>query len=197
MKVTPMYQNNRTPLKDKDQARQHKYITEKSFLSNVVKKGKSFIKDKVKNIKRNAKKLFTQIKKDFMQPKSKTKFNAGYLIAMNYNAKDAKKRYDRTPLIICLGWSQNPKLKNTHFFGLNLHWMPMKDRVMIASFFTELNDRKGGIQYNDIKPFMNKFKGSPLLRMYIYKNVSGKVIVMPKDQFMTAAAVPSETWMGG
>ena len=195
MKTT--YQNNRTSLKDKDQARQPKRITEKSFLQNVVKKGKSFLKDKVKNIKRNAKKLFTQIKKDFMQPKSKKKFNAGYLIAMNYNAKDAKKRYDRTPLIICLGWSQNPKLKNTHFFGLNLHWMPMKDRVMIASFFTELNDRKGGIQYNDIKPFMNKFKGSPLLRMYIYKNVSGKVIVMPKDQFMTAAAVPSETWMGG
>jgi len=187
------YQNNKNKI---GTTAPQKRITEKNFLSGVVSKAKSFIKDKVKSIKKNAKKLFAQIKKDFMQPKSKKKFQAGALIAMNYNAKDAKKKYDRTPLIICLGWSQNPKLKNSHFYGLNLHWMPIKDRVFVASFFTDLNDKKGGIQYQDIKPFMQKFKGSPVLRMYIYNNVSGKVIVMPKEQFMTASAVPSETWMG-
>ena len=148
-------------------------------------------------IKKNAKKIFRDIKKEFMQPKSKSKFKAGNLIAMNYNAKDTTRKYDKTPLIICLGWSRNPKHMNSHLFGLNLHWMPMKDRVMIASFFTELNDKKGGIQYNDIKPFLSKFKGSPVLRQYIYNNISGKVIVMPKDQFLVAASVPSETWMGG
>ena len=147
-------------------------------------------------IKKNAKKIFRDIKKEFMQPKSKSKFQAGNLIAMNYNAKDTTRKYDRTPLIICLGWSQNPKHRHTHLFGLNLHWMPMKDRVMIASFFTELNDKKGGIEYKDIKPFMHKFKDSPVLRQYIYNNISGKVIVMPKDQFLVAASVPSETWMG-
>jgi len=168
-----------------------------SFMSGVFKKTKEFLKDKIKYIKKHAKRLYKQIKKDFLQPKAKSKFKPGSLVAMNYNAKDATKKYDRTPLIICLGWSRNPKLMNTHFYGLNLHWMPMKNRVMIASFFSELSKKKGGVQYKDIQPFMHKFKGSPVLRMYIYNNVSGRVIVMPQDQFLVAAAVPSETWMGG
>ena len=196
-RTKPTYQNNKTPIKDKDQKRQNKYISEKNFMSNVVSKAKGFIKDKYKSIKKSAKKIFRDIKKEFMQPKSKMKFKAGSLIAMNYNAKDATRRFDRSPLIICLGWSQNPKLRYSHFYGLNLHWMPMKDRVYIASFFTALNEKKGGIQYGDIKPFLHKFKGSPVLRMYIYKNISGKVIAMPREHFLTAASIPGEVWAGG
>ena len=191
------YHNSRDNLDQKQIKKQQVRITEKSFLKGVLSKAKNFIKDKAKDIKKSAKNIFRQIKKDFMASKSRSKFEPGTMIAMNYKAKDATKRYDKTPLIICLGWSQNPKLKNTHLFGLNMHWMKMSDRIKLASFFTELNEKKGGITYQDVKPFMHKFKGSPILRMYIYKNISGKVIDMPKDQFMTAAAVPSETWMGG
>jgi len=196
--ITPKYQNNRTPINKKPGST--KYISEANFLSNIVKKGKSFIKDKMNYIKKNAKKIFRDIKKEFMQPKSKSKFKAGNLIAFTYDAKFKDGTiWDKKPLIICLGWSQNPKHRNSHFFGLNIHHLNMKERVMIASFFTELNDKKGGVQYNDIKPFMHKFSKSPrpVLRQYIYNRVAGKVIVMPKDQFLVAASIPSEVIMRG
>jgi hypothetical protein len=180
-----------------DKEKPQDYVNETSFFKRVTKRAKSFIKGAVKDIKKNAKKIFKQIKKEFMAAKSKDKFRAGRLIAMNYKAKDAKKKYDKAPLIICLGWSQNKNLKNTHFYGLNLHWLPMKDRVAVATFFVELNKKRGGkLQWGDVKPFLHKFKGSQVLRMYIYNNVMGKVIDMPDDVFLTASAIPSEIWMG-
>jgi len=171
-------------------------ISEKSFFRGVKNKIKDFIKTKAKDISRSAKKVFAQIKKDFMQPKSKDKFKPGTMVAFTYNAKDTKKRFDKKPLIICLGWAKG-KLGGSHFFGLNVHWMPMKDRVALAGFFAALSARKKGVTYDDIKPFMSRFKGHPILRMYIYKNVSGKVIEMPREHFLTASAIPTEVWMGG
>ena len=199
MKVN--YRNTNSNLQDVENTHkgriQPKRSSRKNFMEGVFSKAKAFIKDKAKSIKKSAKALFRQIKKDFLAAKSRSSFTPGSLVAMNYKAKDAQKRYDKAPLIICLGWSQNPKLRNTHFYGLNMHWMPMKDRVFVASFFTELLEKRNGkLQYQDIQPFLAKFKGSPVLRMYIYNNVQGKVIKMPTDQFMTAAAVPSEIWMG-
>ena len=172
-------------------------ISEKSFFKGVKDKVKNFLKDKAKAVGKSAKAIYKKIVADFAQSKSQEKFQAGNMIAFSYKAKDAKKRYDQKPLIICLGWSQNKKLSKTHFFGLNMHWMPMKDRVALAGFFAALSARKKGVTYDDIKPFMSRFKGHPILRMYIYKNVSGKVIEMPREHFLTAAAIPSEVWMGG
>ena len=175
-----------------------KPITEKSFLKNVITKAKTFIKDKVKAIKKDAKAFIRHLRKEYMGGKKKSNFLPGKMLQMQYKAKDATKKYDANPLIICLGPVKNKKLSKTHIIGLNMHWMPMADRIALASFFTELNKKRNGkIEYKDVKPFLNKFKGSPILRMYIINNISQKVIEMPTDMFMSAAAVPSEKWMGG
>lgn len=172
-------------------------IYEGNFIKNAAAKAKEFLKSGKSKIKKAGKEFIKKIKAGFDSPKSADKFVAGKMIAFNYRAKDATKKFDKNPLVISLGYSQNPKLSRTHFIGLNMHWMPMNDRVNLASFFTELNaKRKGKLTYNDVKPFLNKFKGHPILRMYIIKNVGNKVYVMPSDQFMGAAAVPSEQWAG-
>ena len=172
--------------------------TNESWLKTAWKNAKKFVKDIVKDIKKNAKKIYKQIKKDFTASKDKKKFKPGSMVAFRYYAKDKQKRWDRNPLILCLGWSKtHPK---THFYGLNVHWMKggTNERVAFASFFVELLDKRNGkLVYEDVKPFLKKYKGSPVLRMYIYKNVSGKVIDMPTEQYLTAAALPTEKWMGG
>ncbi len=171
---------------------------EGNFLKNAMKKAKSFVKDTYRDVKRNAKGIIKDLKKKYSQSKKPENFIAGKMIAFQYKAKDATKKYDASPLVISLGYSQNPKYRQTHFIGLNCHWLPMNDRVKISSFFVELSEKRNGkLLYSDVKPFLSKFKGHPVLRQYIIKNVGPKVIEMPSDVFMTAAAVPSENWMGG
>jgi len=195
MKVN--YHSSRNNLSEKKSPQKIK-ITEKQFLSNVVKNAKTFIKDKVKSIKKNAKKIFKDIKKDFSRSKSPKQFKPGSMITFTYDAKFKDGTiWDKKPLIICLGWSQNPKYQRKNFYGLNFHHLSLKDRVYLATFFAELSEKRGGVTYKDVKPFMKKFGKSKVLRQYIYKRVSGKVIEMPTDVFLSAAAIPSEVIMRG
>lgn len=172
-------------------------IYEGKLIKNAIGNAKNWIKTKSKNIRKNAKKILNQIKKDFLGSKSPSNFKPGKMLAMNYRAKDATQRYDANPLIICLGPPQNPKLQRTHTYGINMHWMPMNDRIALASFFTELNNkRNGSLTYQDVAPFISKFKGHKVLRMYIIKNIGNKVIELPAEQFLVAASIPSEKWIG-
>lgn len=177
--------------------RAEKIIYEGNFVKNAFKNAKDWIKTKAKGIRRDAKKILRQIKKDFLGSKRPSNFKPGKMLAMNYRAKDVSKRYDANPLIICLGPPQNPKLQKTHTLGLNMHWMPAQERVALASFFTELNKKRNGqLTYQDVAPFVSRFKGNKILRMYIIENIGNKVIEVPTDQFLVASSIPSEKWMG-
>ena len=163
-----------------------------------MNKAKNFIQDKWNFVKKNAKKLVRTLDRKYGAHKKRTNFQPGKLLAFTYKAKDATKRYDKKPLVICLGPPKNPKLRRTHTYGLNIHWLPIRDRVKVASFFVELMaKRKGKLHWDDVKPFINKFKGHQVLRMYIIERIGDKVIEMPPEVYLTAASVPSEVWMGG
>ncbi len=175
-----------------------KKIYEGNLLKNAFGNAKDWIKNKTKTIKKNAKKILQQIKKDFIGSKNPGNFVPGKMLSYQYKAKDATKTYDRVPLGICLGPPKNKKLKNTHFYLLNMHWMPMNDRVALASFFVELNKKRNGkLTYDDVAPFISKFKGNQVLRMYIIANVSPRVIEIPSDQFLMASSIPSEDFIKG
>ncbi len=169
-------------------------VTEKSFIKGAIQKAKNFIKDFGKDIARKGKKLVRDLRKDATQ-KQRSNFLPGKLITFKYDAKDKKKVFDKQPLCIILGPPKNPKLSKTHVYGLNLHWMKMSDRVKMASFFLELlKKRKGELRYDDVAPFIAKFKGNQVLRMYIIKNIGNRVIEMPQDIFLQTAALPTENW---
>ncbi len=170
-------------------------IYEGNFLKNAVAKAKDFLKSKSADVKRFGSKIVKDIKQKYSTKKKPTNFMPGKMISFQYNAKDATKKFDKNPLVISLGYSQNPKYSKKNFYGLNLHWMPMKSRIATASFFTELNKKRNNkLRYSDVAPFISKFKGNKVLRQYIIKNVSNKVVEMPEDIFMSAAGVPSEKW---
>ncbi len=178
--------------------RKPKMMTEANFMKDIIKKTKGFFRQTYADVKKNATKIMKKIRKDFDGTKNRGNFEPGTLINFQYKAKDATKKYDQVPLCIMLGPPKNPKLSRSHTFGLNLHWLPLKDRVAIATYFLELKQRKNGeLTYDDVKPFMHKFKGSPVLRMYIIKNIGAKVYQIDSEMFITAAALPSEKWAGG
>ncbi len=175
-----------------------KQMSFESFLKDVTKKTKGFFRQTYADIKKNASKIIKKIRKEFQGSKNSGNFLPGTMINFQYKAKDVTKRYDKVPLCIMLGPPKNPKLSNTHTYGINLHWLPLKERVGIATFLLELKQRNGGeLTYDDVKPFLHKFKNSPVLRMYIIKNISSKVYEIDTEMFITAAALPSEKWAGG
>ncbi len=173
-------------------------MSEASFLKNVISKTKTFFKDIYKDVKKNASKIMRQIRQDFKGNKSPEMFQPGSLINFQYKAKDATKKYDKVPLVICLGPPKNPKLAKTHMYGLNCHYLPLKERVGFATYFLELKNRKGGeLTYDDVRPFIDRFQGKAsgsILRMYIIKNISNKVYKLDGEMMITASALPSEKW---
>ena len=160
------------------------------IIKTALKKAKDFIRKNYNTIKKNAKKIWREMKASSANKKTRKTFLPGNLVAFNYNAKHANKPYDKNPLVIMLGPSK--KYKDL-YLGLNIHWMKRNERVSVASFFLELREkRKGKLVYNDIKPFLKLYKGSPILRSYYYNRVSNKVYEMSEDMYLSAAAVPTE-----
>ena len=162
------------------------------ILKNSKETIKKFFKNVASVVKRKAKDIYYEIDRKYGNHKKRSNFIPGKLLHFRYEAKHREKIFDRNPLVICLGPSK--KFPKTHFLGINIHWLPMRDRVAIASFFLELRrKRKGKLVYEDIKPFINKFKGHPALRMYIISHVSNKVIEIPDDEmYLVAAGLPTE-----
>ncbi len=161
-----------------------------NFIKNAAAKAKEFLKTSTSKLKKVGKNFLNSLNN---QQKTKTPkmIKPGNLVSFQYNAKfKDRTRWDRAPLVIMLGPSMTTK---GNFYGLNIHHLPMKDRVSIASFFIELRKKRHGkLTYNDIKPFMTKFGGSPVLRQYIFSRVKNKVFVIDEDMFLVAAAQPSE-----
>ena len=172
--------------------------TQKSgnWLKNAWKNAKKFFKDEYKNIKKNAKKVWNNLKQTTGTNKTRKVFEAGNLVAFNYDAKHKQKKYDKNPLVIMLGPSR--KYKDL-YLGLNIHWIKNpQERTAIASYFLELkNKRNGTLVYDDVKPWIKKYKDSPVLRSYYYNRVSKRVYQMEDEQYLVAAAIPSEKIVGG
>lgn len=166
----------------------------KKLFSRAAKKAKQFFKD-IKNYPKKRKaEIAKQIKKNKFK-KNPKHFKAGNFLTFRYNAIDQTKKFDKNPLIISLG---NPKDNKKHILGLNIHWMKESQRVLLASLIVEIKDKNGGkVYYEDIKPLIKKFEGSPILRRYAVRRISQTIIQMPEDQYLAAAAISYPEWSYG
>jgi len=149
----------------------------KTFLNTIKKELKSTKKTFVKNFKRK-----------YANKKTKDSLKAGSLISFDYNALHKQHMYDKKPFIVSLGQSKNNK---KHILGLNLHHIrEEKNRVLLASLIVEmLNKNNGKLVYEDIKPLIKKFEGSPILRQYAVRRISQRIIKMPTDVYLRASTM--------
>jgi hypothetical protein len=171
---------------------EHHIIYEGDFIKTAASNVKDFFKNTYKDIKTKGKAFLKNLKKKSSTKKTTEMIKPGEMSTFKYNAKDKTKKFDKQPLIIALG----PAETKGNFYGLNIHWLKTKDRVSVASFFVELKKKRDGqLTYNDIKPFMSKFKGHPVLRQYIFKRIGNRVIHIRDDElFLSTAGVDTADW---
>ena len=163
-----------------------------NILKKAAQKAKDFLKNTKKEIKTTKRDFVKNFKRKYTHKKTVQRLEAGNLLTFTYNALDATKKFDKKPLIVSLGRSQKHKKR---LLGLNLHWLPENQRVLLASLIVEMLDKKNGkLVYNDIKPLIKRFQGKPILRMYAIHRISQKVIEMPTDVYLRAASIPYEEW---
>jgi len=162
-----------------------------NILSKAAKRAKNFFSDTKKILKKSKRDIVKSFKRNYTNQKKESNFQAGKMLMFRYNAIHDQKKFDKNPLIVCLGRSRRNK---KHMLGLNIHWMPVKQRVLLASLITEMLDNKKELSYEDIKPLLTKFKGSPILREYAIRRVSKKVMEIPKDVFLQAASISTPDW---
>jgi len=166
-----------------------KCLTENIF-KKASQKAKSFFKATKKTLKK-IKKSFVKDKKKYTVKKTAKNFKPGSLITFRYDALDKSKQFDKNPLVLSLGLS---KQNNKHFLGLNLHWLPESQRVLVASLIIEMLDKNPNLMYDDVKPLIKRFEKSPILRRYAIRRVSQKVIQMPEDMYMASASISYPEW---
>jgi hypothetical protein len=165
----------------------------RDLFKNAEKKAKEFYNILRKENKGMKKKFVKEYLKKYGKGKTDKAFSAGQLLTFRYDAKHKQFKFDKNPLVISLGNSK--KYGKNYFLGLNIHWLPQKQRVLVASLIVEMLDMNNGVlTYDDIKPVMQIFKNSPVLRMYIKKNVSNKIILLEKDVYLRAASIDYATW---
>lgn len=166
-----------------------------NIFKTAAEKAKNFFKD-IKKMSRKAKKeIVRKFKKEYKTNKSPSSFKPGTLVTFRYNAIHKENKYDASPLCVMLGNSRDNK---KHVYGLNIHWMPEKQRVLLASLVVEMLKKKNGkLEYKDVKPLMKRFEGSPILRRYAVRRISQKVIQMPEDMYLAAASISYPEWQGG
>jgi len=162
------------------------------ILDKAIKRAKNFIKDTKKTIKSTKREIVKTFRRKYTGKKQAKNFLPGSMITFEYNAIDKNKRFDKKPLVISLGLAQD---NTRHFVGLNIHWMPENQRVLLASLITEMLEKKGGkLDYKDVKPLIKKFEKSPIFRRYAIRRVSPKVVQMPSEIFLRAASLDFSDW---
>ena len=168
-----------------------------NILDKALKKAKDFVKSIKKDTKKVARNFIKDWKRKYSDKKSIDKFKEGSLLTFTYDALDKTHKFDKKPLIVCLGFAKpRGKIKaNKYIYGLNLHWLPESRRVLLASLVVEMLKQKNGkLDYNDIKPLIKQFEGSPILRMYVVRRISQKIIKMPEDVYLRAASIDYAQW---
>lgn len=150
------------------------------------------MKDIKKTLKKQKRDLAKTFKRKYMGAKQPSNFKPGALISFKYDAIDVTKKFDKNPLVVSLG---NPMDSKKDMMGINLHWLPVNQRVLLASLVVELLEKKNGkLEYTDVKPLLNKFKNNPILRRYKIRRISPKVIQMDTDVYLRAASIDFADW---
>lgn len=124
-------------------------------------------------------------------------FLPGSLIFFKYDAKDKEQTYDKTPLVLVLG------ISGGYMLGLNFHWLPYQKRLWLVERVLEHSKgelkRKNRIRftYEDFKPLMKSVHYQPCIRLYIFKRISPRGVVIPISELKAAQRLRQETFTNG
>lgn len=160
---------------------------------------KQEIKD-LKNPKAATKKDLNKLKEQLLNSdafKTDT-FEVGKMYLYHYDPKhrDTLPYYDTFPLIFLL------KRTKTGFTGLNLHYLPVEQRMVFISNLMQKSvfDSSGkldrlNIRYENLK-YVQEFQFfQPCFKQYLFSNIKSSIKLIPPEDWGFAAALPIETFL--
>lgn len=121
------------------------------------------------------------------------KFQVGGLYFFYYNPKTKADLpyYDRFPLVIPL------EIQNNGFLGLNLHYLPLKTRLVFMDKLLDLavlnqSDELSRLRISyDILNATRRFKEfKPCLKQYLFNHVTSKMAAVQPNEWDIAAFLP-------
>lgn len=140
---------------------------------------------------RNPSTIFSQISKE--ESRQTEKFSLGRLYLFTYDPKTKEQLpyYDVFPLVLVLERDGNS------FLGLNLHYLPLKYRVVFLDKLLDLAqlDKNGDIKRvqvtYDILSASKRFKEfRPCIKRYLLDHVKSKILAVQPDEWETAVFLP-------
>lgn len=127
---------------------------------------------------------------------TKSSIAVGRILMFSYNAKDATKRYDATPLVIVL------KFSKSYVLGINFHWCPIPLRVGLVKWIFKRNklqiqrNKPLELTYQDLKRIIKSRAYRPIIRLYIVKRMSNRCVRIPYEHMDQIVKTKSETFVG-
>lgn len=122
---------------------------------------------------------------------------AGNFVIYKYNPKKDDVIYDKTPLVFILWTSKS------YVLGLNIHWCPLIIRKTILNHIFKVNSKNIkenkplDYDYKRFKPLLWKIGALPVVRLYIRKRISDKVVLIPTNRIMEICTLKTETFTNG
>lgn len=111
--------------------------------------------------------------------------------------KDKLPYWDRFPLVIPF------RATSTHFWGLNIHYLPMKHRMLLMNKLLQFTSDKTMSERTKLMVSwrllsnISKFpEVAPCVKQYIIGNVKSKYLRIKAEDWMIAASLPVERFTG-
>lgn len=125
----------------------------------------------------------------------------GNLYIFTYLPRNTKKLkyYDQFPLVLPI---QTKSVSRTHFFGLNLHYLPTNQRLFffqkLKKFenFDKYQERKIIMTYDFLKSTGSLKEYKPTIKRYNFNAVQSKFVKIDPKEWEKAVLLPSYKFVG-
>lgn len=155
-----------------------------------TKESREWFQKKAKNMR--SIKRESLMKEDQIKQRSKSVTGRMYMFFYDPKTKDTLPYYDAFPLIIVVGPAKGG------FYGINLHYLPPKLRLVFFSRLMDImdskkltDDAKLDITYKMLSSSAKYKEFAPCFKHYLTKHVQGKLAEVPFPEWEIAAFLPT------
>jgi hypothetical protein len=175
-----------TTLNDEKIAAGHQYMSRESFL---------WLTKKINDLRSTSRYIpaLTKEKNRYTKPTDRSKFLMGGLYFFLYDpkTKDDLPYYDRFPMVLPL------KRDAGGFLGLNLHYLPLKYRIIFfrkllpLAIYNEMDEIKRIRITYAILDSSRKYKEfKPCIKQYLYSNIRSRILAVEPQEWDVALHLP-------
>ena len=148
----------------------------------------------------NSSKLIREYNNDELRTTSQLKVGRMYMFFYDPKWKDTLPFYDRFPCIFLTDMWRD-KSGKVNFAGINLHYLPYKQRALLMDALLDLQNhsqmpenKKLNISYGILKKAAASKWFAPTYKRYLKGHVKSRLVNVPYEEWPIAALLPVAEW---